>query len=70
VVAIYRQRGGAVPMTWQRMVEARLLREIPRDPDGFVFALGPWSGDVSLGEGSTLAPLPDESPGQPPVPQS
>ena len=38
----------------------RLPARHPADPDGSSFTLGPWSGDVSLGEGSPLAPLPDE----------
>jgi hypothetical protein len=59
IVAAYRQRGGAPPLTWPALVRAGYLRAIPTDPDGVVFALGPWSGDVSLGEGSKLAPLPD-----------
>ncbi len=64
IVDVYRARGGATPMTWQGLVRAGYLRAIPTDPEGFVFALGPWSGDVSLGEGSTLAPLPKEPPAQ------
>jgi hypothetical protein len=40
---------------------------VPSDPDGFVFSLGPWSGEVGLGEGSTLAPLPDAPVAPPPV---
>jgi tetratricopeptide (TPR) repeat protein len=70
VVALYRQRGGTTPITWERLVGLGLLRDVPRDPDGYVFALGPWSGDVSLGEGSTLAPLPDEPAGRRAVPAS
>jgi hypothetical protein len=70
VVAIYRQRGGTMPVTWQQLVQAGLLREIPRDPDGFVFELGPWSGDVSLGQGSTLSPLPLDPSRPQPAPAS
>jgi hypothetical protein len=62
VLGIYRQRGGAMPVTWEGLVRDRYLRGIPVDPDGFVYSLGPWSGDVGLGEGSTLAPLPKEPP--------
>ena len=62
VVAAYRARGGAVPMTWQSIAAAGYLRGIPNDPDGFVYALDPWSGDVTLGEKSTLLPLPAEKP--------
>ncbi len=64
IVGIYRARGGGAPFSWERLVAAGYLRGIPRDPDGFVFDLGQWSGAVSLGEGSTLAPLPDEPPGR------
>ena len=53
--ARYRQRGGAPPVTWQALVRAGYLRAIPTDPDGVVFALEPWSGDVSLGDGLDAA---------------
>ena len=69
-VAAYRQRGGSPPLTWPALVRAGYLRAIPTDPDGVVFALGPWSGDVSLGEGSKLAPLPDAPTVPPAVPPS
>jgi hypothetical protein len=62
IVQTYRTRGGPTPVTWEALVRSRYLRAVPTDPDGFVYALGPWSGDVSLGEGSTLAPLPKEPP--------
>ena len=70
IVAAYRQRGGSPPLTWPALVRAGYLRGIPTDPDGVVFALGPWSGDVSLGEDSKLAPLPDAPAVPPPVPPS
>jgi hypothetical protein len=70
VVAVFRQRGGQAPFTWERLVSAGLLRGVPRDGDGFDFKLGPWTGDVSLGDDSTLAPLPNEPPGRPPAPGS
>jgi hypothetical protein len=63
VVDRYRAAGGPTPVTWEALVRARYLRAVPTDADGFVFALGPWSGDISLGEGSTMAPLPAEPPG-------
>ncbi len=68
IAEVYRSRGGATPMTWEALVRAGYLRAIPTDPDGFVYALGPWSGDVSLGDGSTLAPLPAEPPRLVPAP--
>ena len=45
----------ATPVTWETLVRAGYLRAIPTDPDGFVFALGPWSGDVALGDGLDAA---------------
>jgi hypothetical protein len=68
ITARYREHGGATPMTWAALVRAGYLRAIPTDPDGFVFELGPWSGDVSLAEKSTLAPLPTRGVAAPPVP--
>jgi hypothetical protein len=62
VLGQYRQRGGAMPVTWESLVRGGHLRAIPVDPDGFVYSLGPYSGDVALGDGSTLAPLPKEPP--------
>jgi hypothetical protein len=60
ILGRYRERGGAMPVTWETLVRAGYLRAVPVDPDGFVYSLGPWSGDVGLGDGSTLAPLPKE----------
>jgi len=68
IVRTYRDRGGPTPITWQAMVRAGYLRAIPTDSEGTVFSLGPWSGDVGLGEGSPLAPLPDAPVEPPPVP--
>jgi hypothetical protein len=62
VVGVYRERGGAMPVTWDSLVRAGYLRAIPLDPDGVAYSLGPYSGDVGLGEGSPLAPLPVEPP--------
>jgi hypothetical protein len=62
LLAAYRQRGGAMPVTWESLVRAGYLRAVPVDPDGFPYALGPYSGDVGLADQSTLAPLPHEPP--------
>lgn len=71
VVDRYRARGGGPPLTWERLVQARYLRAVPRDPDGFVFGLDPTTGAIGLGEGSTLFPLPVEGAARPvPVPSS
>jgi hypothetical protein len=60
-VGIFKERGGAAPFTWSRLVGAGILRGIPRDPDGTEFSLGPWTGDVTLGADSPLRPLPDQA---------
>ena len=70
VLRTYRERGGAMPITWDGLARAGYLRAVPKDPDGFIYSLGPWSGDVSLGEGSTLSPLPDGPISAPPIPPS
>jgi hypothetical protein len=70
VVERHRARGGASPFTWERLVQARQLRAVPRDPDGFVFALDPVTGTVGLAPDSTLLPLPDAPPPAVPVPTS
>jgi tetratricopeptide (TPR) repeat protein len=57
-VAVFRERGGTAPFTWPRLVSAGILRGIPRDPEGTEFAIGPWTGDVTLGPDSPLWPLP------------
>jgi hypothetical protein len=68
-VTTFRERGGQAPFTWQRLVAAGVIRGIPRDPDGTEFQLGPWTGEVTLGDTSPLRPLPDESSGRPPAPR-
>ena len=67
-VAVFRERGGTAPFTWQRLAPAGILRGIPHDPDGRRFALGPWTGDVSLGEVAAAAPARRGAP-RPPAPR-
>jgi hypothetical protein len=73
VVARCRARGASAS-TWPQLVRAGCLRAVPLDPDGFAFELDPSSGDVRLGNGSTLAPLPDapgpDAPTVAPAPRS
>jgi hypothetical protein len=64
IVARYRERTGPAPVTWEALVRARYLRHVPADPDGFVYALHPTTGEVRLARESTLRPLPDEPPPQ------
>lgn len=68
IVAEYRSRGGAMPVTWRALVAARYLRDVPLDPDGFPYELKPQTGEVSLAQESTLWPLPVEPPAEQPVP--
>jgi hypothetical protein len=64
MVRRYRERApGAQPITWQRLIAARVLRIVPQDRDGYDFTLDPVTGDVSLNAASSLNPLPNETPG-------
>jgi hypothetical protein len=51
-----------VPLSWEAMVAAGILRGIPLDPAGTPFTIEP-SGKVTLATGSPIFPLPPE-PGQ------
>lgn len=62
IVGEFKARGAVAPFTWDRLVAAGLLRGLPADPTGEPFELRPWSGDVLLGEKSSLHPLPVEPP--------
>lgn len=48
---------GRTPMAWNDVVAVGGLRGVPTDPTGVPYALG-RDGRVSLGAGSSLAPLP------------
>jgi tetratricopeptide (TPR) repeat protein len=60
--AAYEQRYGDPPPTWEHMVRAGLLRDVPLDPAGHPFVLNPWWGDVTVSEESPMWPLPTERP--------
>lgn len=57
LVAEVARRTGRQPQSWQELVAVGALRRVPTDPAGVVYALGP-DGRVTLGDGSSLAPLP------------
>jgi hypothetical protein len=59
IVWKYKAAHAGEPVTWRALIAAGLLREAPRDPDGFPFALSP-AGEVSVDPSSTLNPLPIE----------
>ena len=50
-------RNGRFPASWHEMTEARLLRQVPVDPTGYVYDLDPVMGTVTVGRKSTLFPL-------------
>jgi len=54
--------GARPPYTWEGMVRVGYLRGIPADPAGTPYYLGPYTGQVDLGDGSPLRPLPAEPP--------
>ena len=49
---------GATPRTWAEVIAAGWLTAVPTDPTGVPYRLD-GAGGVTLGEGSTLAPLPE-----------
>lgn len=59
VVAKFKTARGEQRIAWPTLIGAGLLRDIPRDPDGYPLILSP-SGDVSLDPSSSLNPLPTE----------
>jgi tetratricopeptide (TPR) repeat protein len=46
------------PLTWERLVRARVLRDVPLDPAGVPYELNPWWGSVSVSPESRLWPMP------------
>jgi hypothetical protein len=53
------------PYSWEALKRAGRLRTLPLDPTGVPYELGPWSGDVRVGDRSTLHPLPSGPPSGP-----
>jgi hypothetical protein len=64
--ALQRATPPGEPYTWDRLVRAGVLRDVPRDPAGYPFVLNPSTGEITAAEGSPLFPLPDDRrrPGQ------
>jgi hypothetical protein len=50
------------PLTWERLLAAGVVRQIPIDPTGTPFELNPWWGFLAVSEKSTLYPMPAEPP--------
>jgi tetratricopeptide (TPR) repeat protein len=59
VVRLYASRTGTFPASLDVLVRAGYLRWVPVDPSGTGYAVDPQTGVVTLGPGSSLAPLPE-----------
>lgn len=57
IVNQFYDRTGRFPSSWDEMVAARLLRQVPVDPSGIVYALDPVSGAIDVSEESSLYPI-------------
>lgn len=53
------------PLTWDRLLAAGVVRQVPTDPTGTPFDLNPWWGYVTVSEKSSLYPMPSEPPRTP-----
>lgn len=60
ITRLYEARTGGPPPSWAALIQAGLLRSVPRDPTGIPYELNPWWGDVTVSRDSTLWPLPVE----------
>jgi tetratricopeptide (TPR) repeat protein len=60
LTAAYERRHGDPPPTWQALIDDGFLREVPKDPAGYVYELNPWWGLVTVSSQSALWPLPTE----------
>ena len=68
-VAEYERRFGDPPRNWEQMGGTGYLRGVqvdsqgrPVDPEGYVYQLNEWWGDVTINPDSPLWPLPTENP--------
>ena len=59
-IAVFRDRTGELPRSWQELIAAGALTGIPRDPTGTDFELEPRDGTVTVSPQSALFPLPDD----------
>jgi hypothetical protein len=50
------------PLTWDRLIAAGIVRQIPIDPTGTPFDLNPWWGTLTVSVRSSLFPMPSEPP--------
>jgi tetratricopeptide (TPR) repeat protein len=50
------------PITWDRLIAARVLRGVPVDPSGTPFDIDPSTGQLSVSVHSKLFPMPGQKP--------
>lgn len=60
VVLAFEERTARLPVSWQDLIRAGLLRAVPVDPSGSPYTLDPNSGEADLLSDSPLFPLPAE----------
>lgn len=58
LVERYQAATGRLPGEWRDLIRARLLPGVPIDPTGVPLSYDPRTGAISIGEGSSLLPLP------------
>ena len=62
----FTRRRGRLPESWEELVRAGLLREIPQDPTGIQYTINFATGEINVHADSKLYPLPTEpAPAQP-----
>jgi hypothetical protein len=61
IVWRYQAKTGRFPPTWDELITARVLRDIPRDPAGEAYVLNSVQQDVRLSKTSKLLPLAEGS---------
>ena len=60
IIREFTRRTGRYPESWDELVRAGLLRQVPADPAGTPYVLNGASGTVSVDGSSRIAPLPVE----------
>lgn len=52
----------SAPYSWQRLLEARMIRGIPADPSNTPYELDPVTGEIKVSSASPLFPMPRTGP--------
>jgi len=59
-LAEFSKRTGQAARSWDQLIAAGLLRDVPRDPSGTPYRLDPETGRIGVMPESALWPLPTE----------